>query len=414
METIYVQIASYRDPELLPTIEDCLQNAAHPDRLKFCIAWQHHADDTWDTLEKYKDDERFLILDLDSRESNGVCWARNLTQQHYDGQDYTLQIDSHMRFAKHWDKMCIIMIKQLQSMGYPKPVLTAYVPAYQPKNDPDGRTQSVWQINFDRFNADGSILTRPGYVANWQKLKEPILARFYSAHFTFAPGGFIKHDPQLYFTGEEITVFARAFTQGYDFFHPHKIVAWHEYTREGRQKHWDDVRKWSDLDAVSKKRVRQLLEMEPMDEGVTDFGEYGLGKERTLQDYEQYIGICFKEKKVSKHCTKFLPPPDPPVSLQEVTTYIVKYAVEIPDNWNADKVDVDFIAVIVEGDNGENLWRKDLSNAELSQAVRKGYILFDYEGNVKPATWILWKSYKLIGWADRASPQGFLKGNLSL
>lgn len=407
--SIFIQIASYRDPELLPTIEDCLNNAAHPERLTFCIAWQHHPDDEWDRLDKYKDDKRFIILDVDSKESRGVCWARNLTQQHYKGQGYTLQIDSHMRFVKNWDALCIAMIKQLRGLGYPKPVLTAYVPPYQPKNDPDGRTQTIYQINFDRFNPDGSILTRPGFVANWQKLKEPLLARFYSAHFTFAPGGFIKHDPELYFTGEEITVYARAFTHGYDFFHPHKIVAWHEYTREGRQKHWDDVSLWSELDGKSKKKVRQLLKMESMDEGVTSFGEFDLGTERSLEDYERFVGIYFKDRKVSKHTLKFNPPPDPPGGLEEVNNYMLKYVLEFPEDFKKED-DADFIAVIVEDMHGKSLYRKDLSKEDLAISLRKGYTIFEYEGPDKPHVWILWKHLKTGDWGSQALANCYLKG----
>jgi len=40
-KTIFIQIAAYRDPELIPTLDDLLSNAKYPDRLKICIAWQH-------------------------------------------------------------------------------------------------------------------------------------------------------------------------------------------------------------------------------------------------------------------------------------------------------------------------------------------------------------------------------------
>ena len=32
----------------------------------------------------------------------------------------------------------------------------------------------------------------------------------------------------------------RAFTHGYDLFYPHRVILWHEYTRNYRPKHWDD------------------------------------------------------------------------------------------------------------------------------------------------------------------------------
>jgi hypothetical protein len=39
VDTIFVQIASYRDPELIPTIYDCIENADFPEnlRVQFCL-----------------------------------------------------------------------------------------------------------------------------------------------------------------------------------------------------------------------------------------------------------------------------------------------------------------------------------------------------------------------------------------
>lgn len=117
MSKIFVQIASYRDYLLESTIEDMISNAKNPKNLVIAIARQYHPDDKFDTLDKWRKDKRFKILDIPYNETNGVCWARNLVQQLYDGEEYTLQIDSHMRFEKHWDVTLIKMIKDLQNAG---------------------------------------------------------------------------------------------------------------------------------------------------------------------------------------------------------------------------------------------------------------------------------------------------------
>ena len=39
-DTIFVQIASYRDPQLLPTLKDMLDKAKYPDNLRIGISWQ--------------------------------------------------------------------------------------------------------------------------------------------------------------------------------------------------------------------------------------------------------------------------------------------------------------------------------------------------------------------------------------
>ena len=119
-ETIFVQIAAYRDPELLLTIKDMLANSKWPENLRICIAWQHAEEDTWDTLDDYKDDPRFKIMDINYKDAKGVCWARNRLQRYYNGETYTLQLDSHHRFDKNWDETLIDMLKYLQKKGHKK------------------------------------------------------------------------------------------------------------------------------------------------------------------------------------------------------------------------------------------------------------------------------------------------------
>ena len=58
---IFVQIASYRDPELLPTIRDCISKAKYPENLRIGIAWQHSDSDKWPDIQKYINDI-FLII----------------------------------------------------------------------------------------------------------------------------------------------------------------------------------------------------------------------------------------------------------------------------------------------------------------------------------------------------------------
>ena len=48
--SIFIQIASYRDPELVPTLDSLFDNAKFPNDLMVCIAWQHSTEDEWDDL----------------------------------------------------------------------------------------------------------------------------------------------------------------------------------------------------------------------------------------------------------------------------------------------------------------------------------------------------------------------------
>ncbi len=157
---IFVQIASYRDPQLIQTIEDMISKSKFPENLRIGICRQYHPDDKFDDLSVYENDERFRVVNVLYNESKGVCWARHQVQQLYQGEEYTLQIDSHMRFEQDWDVEMIDMIKELQKDGYDKPLLTGYVSSFDPDNDPQGRVREPWRMVFDRYSCPGITSSR--------------------------------------------------------------------------------------------------------------------------------------------------------------------------------------------------------------------------------------------------------------
>ena len=174
---IFIQIASYRDPQLIPTLKDCISNAKYPENLVFSIAWQHGLEDSWDNLDEFKNDPRFKIIDIDYKNSDGACWARNILKQQYTNEEYTLQLDSHHRFIKNWDEELITMYKQLIDLGHEKPLITSYIPSYNPQNDPVERQQTPWKMNFDRFIPEGAIFFLPARQCNDPASHRPQPAR---------------------------------------------------------------------------------------------------------------------------------------------------------------------------------------------------------------------------------------------
>lgn len=413
-EKIFIQIASYRDPQLIPTIKDCINNAKKPENLVFSIAWQHSVEDEWDNLYDYINDDRFKIIDIDYRESKGACWARNLLQQQYSGEKYTLQLDSHHRFIENWDEELIMMINDLQSKGHKKPLLTGYIPSFDPENDPNARINQPWKMNFDRFIPEGAVFFLPATIDNFQELDSPIPARFYSAHFCFTLGSFVlevPHDPEYYFHGEEISIAVRAYTWGYDLFHPHKLIAWHEYTRKGRTKHWDDDKSWVNKNNESHLRNRKLFEMDGLKKDI-DFGVYDFGKIRSLEDYERYAGISFKKRAVQKYTLDNNIAPNPPLYGEEFENSflkIYKHCIDIP----FDKVpenDYEFWVVAFHDVNNETIYRKDADINEIKRMLSDsdGYckIWREFQTTVQPSYWVVWPYSKTKTWCER------LTGNL--
>jgi hypothetical protein len=310
---IFVQIASYRDPELIPTIKDCISKSKYPENLTFGICWQRGEDEN---LDEFKHLENFRIIEIPWKQSKGLCWARSQIQKLWKGEEYTLQLDSHHRFAQNWDEELIAMMSMVESK---KPIITSYAGMYSPKEN-RLLNDDPFKMVPNKFTESGTILFYPHRIENWQQLTKPIPARFVSGHFFFTLGIHCeeyKYDPNLYFAGDEISLSIRSYTLGYDLFHPHKLVVWHEYTREGRTKHWTDFNDtnkqqkvvdetWWEMDLKSKQRLRHLLQEE---DNNIDLGPYGLGDIRTHRDYEVYAGINFKKRLLHSHATQGLNPP---------------------------------------------------------------------------------------------------------
>ncbi|CAN0082941.1 unnamed protein product [Discosporangium mesarthrocarpum] len=106
--TIFVSIVSYRDPETTPTVTDLFERASNPDRVSVGIVWQLEEDEQdQEMLRETRateppTDGRIRTLHMPAEHAAGPCWARRVAQSLWRGEEYYLQIDSHMRFRPGW------------------------------------------------------------------------------------------------------------------------------------------------------------------------------------------------------------------------------------------------------------------------------------------------------------------------
>lgn len=284
-DRIFVQIPAYRDRELLPTLESLFDNACHPERLRVVVAWQYTAEEAhlehalarWHTLE---------LIKLPAAQSEGCNWARRLVQQRWAGERYTLFLDSHHRFVPGWDGLAIDMLESLRAAGSPKPILTGYLPPYDPHRDPAGRGDYVFNMRAAERRRGLLFHLAGDPVPRWRTLQCPPPARFASLHFLLADGGFnaeVAIDESIYFFVDEIAIALRAYTRGYDLFHPHRILGWHLYDRGTRVAHWEDNPDYRRRFEITHRRIRALY-------AGRWRGRYGLGEARSASDYERLIG----------------------------------------------------------------------------------------------------------------------------
>jgi hypothetical protein len=405
----FISIAAYRDPELAPTLRHCLQQARYPDALRFGICWQHAPEEA---APDAFDDTRVRVIDVPWQESRGACWARAAIMSLWDNEAYFLQLDSHHRFADGWDARLLAMAEQTSAS---KPVLTTYGSPYTP----DAATLPAgepFRIEFDRFSEDGIPMFCPGVLPGWQERTRPARARFISAHMLFAPASFIEdvpYDPDLYFTGEEITLAIRAYTHGYDLFHPQQHILWHEFSRQYRVKHWDDhvhargIRHaWHERDASSRARIRRLFD-------GADLGRFGLGTQRSQADYEAYAGLSLKHSAVQDATLRHEEPPNPPAP-EGWATVAREWRVSI----ELDRASLPAVALVgsafwyvgFHAADRSELYRQDADADELRRLLNAASptitLMRCFVSSARPATWTVWPADSALNWL------GKIEGNI--
>lgn len=414
-ELIFISIASYRDPQLVPTVLDCIRKARIPERLRFGICWQRNQEDGPLTFHK---DPRFRILDVDWRQSKGACWARAEIMKLWQGESWFLQVDSHCRFAKHWDET---LLRTIAVTGSEMPILSAYPAPFTPGKN-EVLNDVPLQVAFREFAADGIPQLRPQHLPKHHKTARPLRARFVAAGFLFARGRFVEevpYDPELYFVGEETALTVRAFTHGYDLFHPSETILWHDYGRLNARKHWGDhtgndvpLRPWNKLDEASRHKVQRLLSGEPVE-------TFGLGTTRTLGEYEKYAGLSFRERKAQQSTLRGEEPPNPTAPenwMDQVRQWIVKLA--FPRAWLPQGALDDPLlwSIVIEDSQGFDIYQKNLTPAEIQPLNGEGddlAIVCEFSSEIAPAAWVVWPLSRSQGWLTKIQGQ-FLDGDYAI
>ena len=362
--SIFVSIASFRDSECQHTIADLFATASDASRIYVGVVGQYdyHAkarsgftqrpcESPLSTAYKVDDADCFTAspltttwaqrvrcLNLDWRDAEGPCWARHLAQKLWRGEEYVLQIDSHMRFRPNWDAYLISFLRRVEGVGVHneeafgpsrrgangaaantvqpvakagkrKVVLTTYPLGYtlNPTTvSNDTRPTLLVPAEVGGRSGDG-MLRQTGRLVQGAP-SAPIPSLLWAAGFNFSRANetilkcpYDPHLPFLFF-GEEISIAARLWTHGFDLFAPPEAVLYHLWSRAHRPV-FQDAAVAPDR-AVRKKRsqqrVRYILGMELHQCGLgkdlhhlIELHRYGLGKERSLQSYEEALGVCF-------------------------------------------------------------------------------------------------------------------------
>lgn len=304
--TIFVQIPSYRDRECIPTVRDLFHKAKYPERISVGICWQY-AKELGDTpLAIAERQQQIRILNIPAKESKGVSWAKYHAQSLWQNEEYILQIDSHTRMVNHWDEK---MLDELARCASDKPVLSCPPHGYvmpdmvHKDNRPTFRRPKG-------FTDNGTlVLTSDFFDA---PLSKPVLSAFAVPRFIFSSAHILKEvpaDPYIYTEEEETTLSARLWTHGWDIYSPGKILLYHLYNHDGKQRplHWKEQRNWHLAQTASRQRYRYILGTDPIPSTKEEkaLSPYTLGNTRTLAAYTAFCGIDIARKRVlaqASHC----------------------------------------------------------------------------------------------------------------
>jgi hypothetical protein len=302
---IFISIVSYRDPLLYSTITEAYKNARNKHNLVFGVVDQSYA---WETIDfnSFPFRKQVRYLRFDPFYARGVCWARNLAQSLYSGEDFYFQVDSHTLFDEDWDLTLIEQFNDIRAY-HDKPVISAYPHAFEAVNNNilnlrKTKYDGLLTLVADEENAFIFSEKYENYYVGTKThiidKKEPVHGYMIGGNCLFLEGKSVEevpYDPFLFFSGEEHSLALRYYTHGYDIFHVPEIPVYHYYGRDYRTTMWGDDNvedkkpvKWWEMDLLSKKRLKEIV--------CGKVGTYGLGQKRTVEQYINFCGIDYFSK----------------------------------------------------------------------------------------------------------------------
>ncbi len=376
-KTVYISVASYRDPECQPTVDDIFLRAEYPERLRVAIVEQRVEGEDDDIIPfcgkpikpceedpeqpmcKYADQVDVFVVPAIL--SVGPVFARHLANRMYRGEYFAMQVDSHVRFIRNWETD---LISQWESAKNEMGIITTYL---------SDLTDSIDPVTFENRHPNRPIMCATDYEGNG-KMKhlrhgqqpegkpgihgEPTLHPFWAAGFSFARGHFVVQVPYdqyepMVFQGEEIFMGLRAWSYGYDFYTSEKSVAFHMYAikknkakRKKIKLFWENGNLYPGSAVQGMKRLNGII-------GTGDPGdvfydgeakEYGLGKVRPKEQFYKLYGIHTETKTVEHHLCRFVGKPmmemfKPHLRKNRMGIDFSKIRFEYVDKWKSEKDD---------------------------------------------------------------------------
>lgn len=369
--SIFVSIAAYRDTACSATLARAFGRAAKPERVSVGLVQMACAEqrgcytgEGWGPTRRWVrqtgpdpdcaalfcesrlgrphcEAGRLRVLKLAEAESLGPFFSRFLASKLWRGENYYMQLDSHMDFRKDWDLTAVRDLRRTPS--YPRSVISHYPPSGSPyskepwpapmepeEEPPSGLCSCDFEKVEERYTVRFTPTERHFAVRNESDWR-PRHTGFVAAGYIFAHASLLEavpFDPFLpfIFMGEEISMSIRFWTAGFDIYAPSSSVVSHEYGREEAPKYWESLNMiygkgdmHNGLSALLLPRVQRLVgfpealgadAVEPASL-LERLDQFGIGRARRAEDFIGMMQIDLERKTQAtpSWCLRGEPPP---------------------------------------------------------------------------------------------------------
>lgn len=286
---LFVVIYAYRDLELDKTIKDLYSKADNPKDI-YCGVL--NADDV--PYKSRRKNVRIKNVDFNNYHGCGRACHEILTEL-YQGEDYIVKIDPHMRFAKGWDSY------YKQFLGEDR-VIASRALGYNEKGELDP-LQNIYTVPTDWHGNQVIKLAKADLTTEMQEVL------FFQAGFFIAPASWVSkvgYDPYIAMWGEESDLSMRTYLAGYKMYAVAPRI-FHLYGRKNR-KSIDVSTEFNILQAQGVKRTQIKIGLLPQEQGVMqEWDKYGCDGRAWKEAIEKRFGPKWvkhdqKEVYVCKHC----------------------------------------------------------------------------------------------------------------
>jgi hypothetical protein len=296
--SIYVAIPCLDiDNELEQTVLSCLLQSDNPDKITIGISFIGNYEFYKEFDNKFKNSNNIKTSFHEIKGNHGVGKGRILAASKYDNEDYFLQIDSHMNFAKSWDTVMIKKITQAkEKFNSNKVILTAYPGSYMYKHIINENYSVEVIDNYFGYNewVKNKFVIEDGVIPLWtyelyNSIEDFSLMPKICAAMTFADGDFAKNlhiSENTLFWEEEILQSIELINDGYllvypgndcYIYHLHHNLIWNHkgYRKSNLQLHEDFGLSWEETCIKTKNNFLNYLKSNP----------------DKVKKYEEYIGF---------------------------------------------------------------------------------------------------------------------------